>query len=41
MAFDGFTVACLRKEFSDALTGGYLAKIIQPESDALLSRLPI
>ena len=36
MAFDGFTVACLRKEFSDALTGGYLAKIIQPESDALL-----
>ena len=36
MAFDGFTVACLRKEFSEALTGGYLAKIIQPESDALL-----
>ena len=39
MAFDGFTVACLRKEFSDALTGGYLAKIIQPESDALIQKI--
>ena len=36
MAFDGITVACLRQELSEALVGGRITKIIQPESDELL-----
>ena len=36
MAFDGFMVCAVRKELSDRLTGGRIAKIIQPETDALL-----
>ena len=36
MAFDGITVAAVRKELDDSLTGGKIAKIIQPESDELL-----
>ena len=36
MAFDGFMVCAICKELSEKLTGGRLAKIIQPEADALL-----
>ena len=36
MAFDGFTVAALAKEFSDRLTGGRIYRIVQPEPDELL-----
>ena len=36
MAFDGITVAAIRKELDESLTGGKIAKIIQPESDELL-----
>ncbi len=36
MAFDGITTACLRRELSDALTDGKIAKIAQPENDELL-----
>ncbi len=36
MAFDGITVACLRRELSEALTDGKIAKIAQPENDELL-----
>lgn len=36
MAFDGITVACLQKELSEALTGGRITKIAQPETDELL-----
>ena len=36
MAFDGITVSCLRKELSDKLIGGRIAKIVQPEADELL-----
>ncbi|MDD3240897.1 MAG: NFACT family protein, partial [Lachnospira sp.] len=36
MAFDGITISNLRKEISDALTGGRLYKIAQPEADELL-----
>lgn len=36
MAFDGITIACITKELSDALTGGRIYKIAQPENDALL-----
>lgn len=36
MAFDGITIACLRKELSDTLTGGRITKIAQPETDELL-----
>lgn len=35
MAFDGITVAALTKEFNDKLTGGYIQKIAQPETDEL------
>ena len=36
MAFDGITIAAVRKELSDALTGGRVYKIAQPEPDELL-----
>ena len=36
MAFDGIVIANLVKEFSDALTGGKIAKITQTERDELL-----
>ena len=36
MAFDGIAVACVRQELENALRGGYIAKIAQPESDELL-----
>ena len=36
MAFDGITIACLRKELSDRLVGGRITKIVQPEADELL-----
>lgn len=36
MAFDGITVASLRRELSEALTGGRITKIAQPEADELL-----
>ncbi|MDO4617161.1 MAG: NFACT RNA binding domain-containing protein [Lachnospiraceae bacterium] len=36
MAFDGITVACLRRELAEALTDGKIAKITQPENDELL-----
>ncbi|MBR0398045.1 MAG: NFACT family protein [Eubacterium sp.] len=36
MAFDGFMVRAIRQELAEKLTGGRLAKIIQPEADALL-----
>lgn len=36
MAFDGITVASLRSELSDALVGGRITKIAQPETDELL-----
>ena len=36
MAFDGITVAAVTKELKEKLTGGRIAKIAQPETDALL-----
>ena len=36
MAFDGIVIANLVKEFSDALTGGKIAKITQTERDLSL-----
>ena len=36
MAFDGIVIANLVKEFSNALTGGKIAKITQTERDELL-----
>ena len=36
MAFDGITIACVRKELSLALEGGRISKIAQPEADELL-----
>ena len=36
MAFDGIVMANLRKELDETLTGGRIAKIIQPEQDMLL-----
>lgn len=36
MAFDGFTTAALVHELNDALCGGRINKIAQPEPDALL-----
>ena len=36
MAFDGFAVAALRKEFQDCLCGGLITKIAQPEPDEIL-----
>lgn len=36
MAFDGFTVACLRRELSDRLTEGRISKIAQTEADELI-----
>ena len=36
MAFDGITIACITKQLKDALLGGRIYKIAQPESDALL-----
>ena len=36
MAYDGFTVAAVRAELNEKLSGGYLAKVVQPEKDALL-----
>lgn len=36
MAFDGITIANLTAELGDALTGGRIYKIVQPEKDELL-----
>ena len=36
MAFDGFTVAALKNELSEKITGGRVYKISQPETDTLL-----
>ena len=36
MAFDGITIANIRKELDEALTGGRVYKIAQPEPDELL-----
>ena len=36
MAFDGITVSALRDEFERTLSGGHLAKIIQPEPNELV-----
>ena len=36
MAFDGITIAAIRKELADKLINGRLSKIAQPESDELL-----
>lgn len=36
MAFDGITIANLTAELKDALTGGRVYKIVQPEKDELL-----
>ena len=39
MAFDGITTACLRKEFSDRLTGARIYKIAQTDRDELVLTL--
>lgn len=36
MALDGITIANIVKEMRDALLGGRIAKIAQPEADRLL-----
>ena len=36
MAFDGITTAALTRELNEALAGGGISKIIQPEKDELL-----
>lgn len=36
MAFDGITIAGLRKEFDDLLSGGHIAKITQPEPHEII-----
>ena len=36
MAFDGITIAAIRKELADKLINGRLSKIAQPEADELL-----
>ena len=36
MALDGVTVSCLVREWQEALVGGRITKISQPEPDALL-----
>ncbi len=36
MAYDGFAVAAIVKELNEKLTGGRIAKIAQPEKDALI-----
>jgi len=36
MAFDGITIAAIRKELADTLINGRLSKIAQPEPDELL-----
>ena len=36
MAFDGTTIAAVRKELSDSILGGRIYKIAQPEPDELL-----
>lgn len=36
MAFDGITIACLKKELEEELKGGRIYKIAQPETDELL-----
>ena len=36
MAFDGTTIAAVRKELSDSILGGRIYKIYQPEADELL-----
>ena len=39
MALDGFAMAAVCRELSDALTGGKIAKIAQPEADELLLQI--
>lgn len=41
MAFDGITIANIRKELDDTLTGGRIFKIAQPEPDELLLTIKI
>ena len=36
MAFDGITIAAIRKELADTLKDGRISKIAQPEPDELL-----
>ena len=36
MAFDGITIAAIRKELADTLINGRISKIAQPEPDELL-----
>ena len=36
MSFDGITVSCIRNELHQALSGGRISKIAQPEPDELL-----
>ena len=36
MAFDGITIAAVTKELKEALEGGRISKIAQPEADELV-----
>ena len=36
MALDGITVSCIKKEMTDALAGGFITKVAQPEKDELM-----
>ncbi|MCD2492687.1 NFACT family protein [Lacrimispora sp. NSJ-141] len=36
MALDGIVIACMAKEMKERITGGRIAKIAQPEADALM-----
>ncbi len=36
MPFDGFTLGLVARELDDALTGGRVNKIIQPERDEIV-----
>ena len=39
MAFDGITMACMAKELNNALSGGRISRIIQPEEDEVLLQI--
>ncbi len=39
MAFDGFTVACIREELQKKILDGRITKIIQPEKDELVLQI--
>ena len=36
MALDGIMIACMAKELNERIAGGRIAKIAQPEADALM-----